>query len=70
VLFLFEFSIFLSKNLKVVAVFLGLSISKMNLGFNGVGIMIGWTIWTVLFPLLLELVNLAQKKNTTKGKKS
>ena len=30
--------------------------SRMNMGQSGWGIMIGWTIWVIVLPILLEIV--------------
>ena len=43
-------------NLKVVTLWLGVFIDRMNLGEIGWRIMIGWTIWVVALPILLEIV--------------
>lgn len=48
-------------NLKVVTIWLGVFIDRMNLGRAGLGIMIGWTIWVVVLPILLEIVTVMGK---------
>lgn len=40
---------------KVVAMFLGVVNPKMNLGRVGWGLMIGWTIWCIIMPLIIEI---------------
>lgn len=38
--------------------FLGVLIEEMNLGRIGWGIMIGWAIWCILVPIILEILRL------------
>ena len=47
--------LFYSLLFKVVSLFLGVLISDMNLGTNGWGVMIGWTIWILALPFILEI---------------
>ena len=47
--------LFYSLLFKVVSLFLGVLISDMNFGTNGWGVMIGWTIWILALPFILEL---------------
>ncbi|CAF1098188.1 unnamed protein product [Brachionus calyciflorus] len=51
--------------LAVVTCYLGVFIERMNLGRIGWGIMIGWTMWVLILPLLIELVQVlcAQTKS-------
>jgi hypothetical protein len=30
----------------------------MNLGNNGTGIMVGWTIWVFILPLIIEILEI------------
>ena len=30
----------------------------MNLGQNGWGIMIGWSIWSILLPIVIEIITI------------
>ena len=53
---LFKF-IFFYINTLVVAMFLGVVNQDMNLGRVGWGLMIGWTIWCIFLPLIIEIVN-------------
>ena len=41
----------------VVALFLGVNIEDMGLGNVGWGIMVGWTIWIVILPVFLEIID-------------
>jgi uncharacterized membrane protein len=41
--------------LAIVTIYLGVCMDDMNLGSMGWGIMIGWTIWIIIFPLILEI---------------
>ena len=43
----------------VISMFLGVCISDMELGRVGWGLMIGWTIWALALPLVIEMANLA-----------
>lgn len=38
--------------------FLGVNIKKMKLGRVGWGLMVGWTLWCFIFPLLVEIIKL------------
>ncbi|RNA38380.1 hypothetical protein BpHYR1_042958, partial [Brachionus plicatilis] len=42
----------------VVACYLGIFIERMNLGNEGWGIMVGWTLWVIILPLLIEIIQL------------
>ncbi|RNA02804.1 ferric-chelate reductase 1 isoform X1 [Brachionus plicatilis] len=42
----------------VVAMFLGVNIEKMKLGRVGWGLMVGWTLWCFIFPLITEILKL------------
>jgi hypothetical protein len=42
-------------SLEVIAIFLGVTMSKMRLGRIGWGIMIGWVIWVVVLPAFIEI---------------
>ncbi len=44
--------------IKVVTIFLGVCMSEMNLGQNGWGIMIGWSIWSILLPIIIEIITI------------
>ena len=46
--------------------FLGVLIEDMNLGNLGWGLMLGWTIWVVLIPLILEIINLKYRSGERK----
>ncbi len=39
--------------------FLGVIISDMNLGNKGWGIMVGWTAWSILLPLIIEILKIS-----------
>ena len=39
----------------MVTLFLGSCISDVNLGSSGWAILIGWTSWIILLPILVEL---------------
>ena len=41
---------------QVVAVFLGVNISEMNLGRIGWGLVVGWALWSILLPLTIEIL--------------
>ena len=40
----------------VVALFLGVNISDVNIHSGGWGIMLGWTVWIFVLPVLIELL--------------
>lgn len=42
--------------MKVVAIFLGVAIYFKN--FSGMGVLIGWTVWLLFLPILLEIIDL------------
>ncbi|CAF0906542.1 unnamed protein product [Brachionus calyciflorus] len=44
--------------LATTAIYLGVCIEKINLGKIGWGLMIGWTIWIVILPVILEILQL------------
>ena len=48
--------------------FLGVNIKKMKLGRVGWGLMVGWTLWCFIFPLIVEILKLYfdDKKNPYK----
>jgi hypothetical protein len=50
-----------------VTIFLGLNISKMNLGMNGTGVANGWLIWIILMPMILEIHEFIFARRNNKG---
>jgi hypothetical protein len=46
----------LIKIILVVTLFLGVCMSQMNLGKMGWGLMIGWSIWSIALPLIMEIL--------------
>ncbi len=44
-----------------MTIFLGVNIQRMNLGSNGTGIMIGWTLWVFLIPIIIEIFGILTK---------
>ena len=41
----------------MVAIFLGVNISAFNLQNNGWGIVLGWSLWILVFILVLEVLD-------------
>ncbi len=41
---------------EVVTIFLGVNIAEMNLGRIGWGLVVGWTLWSILLPLVIEIL--------------
>ena len=46
-------------NILVVSIFLGLIIKNLNTGWQ---VMVGWTVWLVILPFILELFDFFNKK--------
>ena len=51
---------------QVVTNFLGVNISRLNLGMTGNGILIAWTIWVILFPITMEIFGFIFKNKKSK----
>ena len=51
----------------VVTIFLGLNISRMNLGINGIGVANGWLIWIILMPTIIEIHEFIFAQRNNKG---
>lgn len=43
----------------IVACYLGVFIERMNLGNEGWGILTGWTLWVIILPLLIEIIQIS-----------
>lgn len=43
--------------------FLGVFIEDMNLGRVGWGIMIGYTLWVIILPLIIEIFSILFENN-------
>lgn len=43
----------------IVTCYLGVFIERMKLGNEGWGILVGWTLWVIILPLFIEILQIS-----------